>query len=133
MVREEILDNGTRRYVLTSGPGIPEEDVSEERYLGWIMFRARCLEAIADPSLRARCARHQAALGRSTTTRQRLRTGRSTTGWGSRRRERYARGHGPIAQLVRAAGHYASQRMNQTRRLPFGASQSSKTRNPNRS
>jgi hypothetical protein len=131
MVREEILDNGTRRYVLTSGPGIPEEDVSEERYLGWIMFRARRLEAIADPNLRARCARHQAALGRSTTTPQRRTPGRITTRWGWRPREQYARGHGPIAQLVRAAGRYAFQRINQTYGLPFGASRSSKTQTPN--
>ena len=77
MVREEILDNGRRRYVLTSGPGIPEEDVSEERYLGWIMFRARSPEGghPADPYLRARCAAHEAALGRLTTTPQRLTTG----------------------------------------------------------
>ena len=113
MVREEILANGTRRYVLTSGPGIPEEDVSEERYLGWIMFRARRLEAITDPHLRARCAKHQAAHGRLTTTPQRLTTGRSATGWGLRPRERYARGHGPLAQLVRAAGRYASQRIKE--------------------
>ena len=132
MVREEILDNGTRRYVLTSGTGIPEEDVSEERYLGWILFRARRLEAIADPSLRARCKRHQTALGRSTTTPQHPTTGRSTTGWASRPRARYARGHRPMAQLLRAAGRYASQRINQTWGLPFG-SQSSKTQNPNRS
>lgn len=132
MVREEILDNGRRRYVLTSGPGIPEEDVSEERYLGWIMFRARRLEAIADPYLRARCATHEAALGRLTTTPQRLTTGRGTTGWGSRPRARYARAHGSIAQLVRAAGRYASQRIHQTRRLLLGASQSSKAQNRNR-
>jgi len=120
MIREELLDNGTRRYLVSSGPGIPEQEVSEECYLGWVMFRARRLEAVADPSLRARCARHQAALGRSTTTPQRLTTGRST-GRGSRPGERYARGQGPMARLVRAVGRYAFRRINQAWGLPVGA------------
>ena len=56
MIYEELLADGTRRFVLTSGPGVPEVEVPEDWYLGWVMFRARRLEAIADPHLRARCA-----------------------------------------------------------------------------
>ena len=59
MVREEILDDGTRLYWLTLGPGMPEEQVPEARYLGWVMFRARDVDAIADPELRSRCAAYQ--------------------------------------------------------------------------
>ena len=120
MIREEILDNGTRRYVLTSGPGIPQVEVSEERYLGWVMFRARSLEAIADPDLRARCARQQAALGRPTAP-QRPTTGQRTAESRLPLREGYARGHGPIAQLVRAAGRSASRHVSQRWVLPPSA------------
>jgi hypothetical protein len=64
MVREEILDDGTRLYWLTLGPGMPEEQVSEDRYLGWVTFRARGASAIADPELRARCAAYERTLER---------------------------------------------------------------------
>jgi hypothetical protein len=64
MVREEILDDGTRLYWLTMGPGMPEDQVSEARYLGWVTFRARGVDAIADPELRARCAAYQRMLDR---------------------------------------------------------------------
>jgi hypothetical protein len=112
MIREEILDDGTRRYVLSSGPGIPEEEVSEERYLGWVVFRARSLEAIADPDLRARCAAQQATLGRLSTP-QRPTTGQRNVAWSSHPRRRHARGHGRMARLVRAASRSASRRLNQ--------------------
>jgi hypothetical protein len=62
MVREEILHDGTRLYWLTLGPGMPEEQVSEARYLGWVTFRARGVSAIADPALRARCAAYERAV-----------------------------------------------------------------------
>lgn len=65
MVCEELLDDGTRRFVLTSGPGVPEVEVSEDCYLGWVMFRARRLEAIADPHLRARCAARDGSVATS--------------------------------------------------------------------
>jgi hypothetical protein len=64
MVREEILNDGTRLYWLTLGPGMPEEQVSEDRYLGWVTFRARGVDSIADPKLRARCAAYQRMVGR---------------------------------------------------------------------
>ena len=64
MVREEILGDGTRLYWLTLGPGMPEEQVSEARYLGWVTFRARGVDAIAHPELRARCAAYERMVGR---------------------------------------------------------------------
>ena len=64
MVREEILDDGTRLHWLTMGPGMPEEQVPEARYLGWVTFRARSVSAIADPELRARCAAYVRMLTR---------------------------------------------------------------------
>lgn len=62
MVREDILDDGTRLYWLTLGPGLPEDQVSEERYLGWVTFRAGGVDAIVDPELRARCAAYKRTL-----------------------------------------------------------------------
>lgn len=62
MVREEILDDGTRLYWLTLGPGLPEDQVPEGRYLGWVTFRAGGVDGIADPKLRARCAAYQRSL-----------------------------------------------------------------------
>ena len=64
MVREEILDDGTRLYWLTMGPGMPEEQVTEARYLGWVAFRARRVSAITDPELRARCVAYERTLDR---------------------------------------------------------------------